>query len=59
MMSCIRKIQHFDILSYKNTQIGIRIDAKSIFTFVFFLSMPLKNVGSVMKKTEKSGFSCF
>ena len=36
MMSCILEIQHFDILSYKNTQIGIRIDAKHIFIFFVF-----------------------
>ena len=59
MFNCIRCFRTFAFLFLKNIQSGIRIDANSVFMFLIFLWMPLKNTGPMMKKTWKSGFSRF
>ena len=53
MMNCTRWFKIFCIFVFEKTHLGIRIDAKTVFTFLFFLWMPLKNQRSMMKKTVK------
>ena len=59
MMNCIRWFNIFCIFVFENTHLGIRIDAKTVFTVLFFLWMPLRNQRSMMKKTVKIGFFMF
>ena len=58
-MNCTRWFKIFYIFVFENTHLGIRIDAKTVFTFLFFLWMPLKNQRSMMKKTVKISFFTF
>ena len=50
MMNCTRWFRIFCIFVFENTHLGIRIDAKTVFTFFVFLWMPLKNQRLMMKK---------
>ena len=59
VMNCTRWFKIFCIFVFEKTHLGIRIDAKTVFTFLFFLWMPLKNQRSMMEKTVKIGFSRF
>ena len=59
VMDCIRWFKLFCIFVFEKTHSGVRIDAKIVFTFLFFLWMPLKNQRSMMKKTEKIGVFTF
>ena len=59
MMNCTRWFKIFVIFLFEKSHLGIRIDAKTVFTFLFFLWMPLKNQRSMMEKTVKIGFFTF
>ena len=59
VMNCTRWFRIFYRFVFENTHLGIRIDAKIVFTFLFFLWMPLKNQRSMMKKTTKIRFFTF
>ena len=59
MWNCTRCVKIFYIFVFENTHLGIRIDAKTVFVFLFFLGIPLKNQRSMMKKTVKFRFFMF
>ena len=59
MWNCTRCFKIFYICVFEKTHLGIRIDANTVFTFLFFLGIPLKTQRSMMKKTGKTGVSRF
>ena len=58
-MNCIRWFIIFCIFVFEKTHLGIRIDANTVFTFLFFLWMPLKNNVRWWKNSKNLGFHVF
>ena len=59
MMTCTRWFKIFCIFVFGNRHLGIRIDAKTVFTFCFFCECLWKTNARWWKKLKKSRFSRF
>ena len=56
MRRCTCGFKEFTFLFFENVYLRLGIDAKTVFTFLFFLRMPLINTRSMTEKTENHTF---
>ena len=56
MRRCTCGFKEFTFLFFENVYLRLGIGAKTVFTFLFFLRMPLINTRSMTEKTENHTF---